>query len=265
MINFTDSDFRYLKSIIKEAGKIALSYQSKGLKISRKIDSSIITQVDLIVQNFLINKISKRFKEIVFIYEENFDILNVEVEADKLYAIIDPIDGSAMFSMGLPIWCISVGFFFGTNPIFGFVYSPSSNMFFYNDDSYSYINNRKVKVLDDVVIDSETNFFFATEIQKEFVIQFPGKARNLGSTALQACLTIDNVKNRSIAFIGKSYFWDWAGAIPIILKAGGFLRYFSGEEIDYSKLFSNGFKIKDYLISYNAVEFKKIQEFLVKI
>ena len=129
-------------------------------------------------------------------------------------AIIDPIDGTAMFSMHLPEWCVSVGIFRGYTPVYGFVYSPGFDMLFYNDDSNAYLNGRPLKADRNISVDNETNIFSASEVSNRFIVDFPGKIRNLGSTALHACLAADNARNRTLAFIGKSNIWDWAGAVP---------------------------------------------------
>ena len=86
----------------------------------------------------------------------------------------------------------------------------------------------------------------------------------MGSTAFQACLLADNVRNRSIAFIGKSYLWDWAGAIPIVFKAGGGVKYISGKEIDFHEIVNNGYKMSDYTVAFAGSTFDIVTNFLIK-
>jgi len=137
-------------------------------------------------------------------------------------------------------------------------------MLFYNDDEHAYLNNTIRLVDNGMTIDRETNIFYASEAHDEYSIVFPGKVRNLGSTALHACLTIDNTRNRTLAFIGRSHLWDWAGAIPIILKAGGHLRYINGGELRYQEIIENDCKLPDYLIAYNRKDFSVIQNIFKK-
>ena len=68
--------------------------------------------------------------------------------------------------MGLPIWCISVGFFHGENPIYGFVYSPGSSMFFYCDNTNSYLNENRVVIDKSLAVEKETNLLYSSEIAK---------------------------------------------------------------------------------------------------
>jgi myo-inositol-1(or 4)-monophosphatase len=261
---FKPADFAFFKSLLTEAGELGTDMQKGVLEVRRKHDGSIVTQADLAVQELLIERISGRYADFHFVYEENFagDILDIDDET--VTVIIDPIDGSAMYSMYLPIWCISIGIFKGYSPLYGFVYSPGLDLYFHNDDRHAYLND-EIRLVEKVIqLDSESNIFHASEVHGGFFINFPGKIRNLGSTALHACLTVDNTRNRAVAFIGKSNLWDWAGAIPVILKARGNLKYLSGADIDYRAVIHNSYMFPDYLISYNVPDFETIKKIFVR-
>lgn len=250
-------DINFFIEIVKSAGDAAFRFQKNDMDIYRKDDRSIVTEADLESQRFLIDKIESRFSGFNFICEETITSGPLLAE-DRINVIIDPIDGTAMFTMHLPFWCVSVGIFAGAEPAYGFVYSPGCDLLFHTDDDSTYLNNRRIEVDHNTPIEKETNIFYSSEI-KGIKINFPGKARNLGSTALHACLTTDNRRNRLLAFIGKSYLWDWAGAIPVVEKAGGMLRYLNGRKIDYRKIAANGFELEDYAVVYNCVDFDVIK------
>lgn len=258
---FNKSDFKFFIELITLAGKKAHDLQKKEIKVQRKKDATIVTEVDFLTQDFLISRISKKYPDLIFVHEENFNTSNSPISDDTISVIIDPIDGTAMFSMYLPIWCISIGIFKGFEPVYGFVYSPGSDMLFYADDNNSYLNGKKLLVDRNLIIDSETNIFCTSKAG--FSIRgFPGKIRNLGSTAFHACLTADNRRNRLLAFIGQSFLWDWAGAIPIIKKAGGNIKYLDGSDIDIKKIIDNGYALEQNAVAYNSDDFKIIQNYL---
>ncbi|MBN1533063.1 MAG: hypothetical protein JXA20_10410 [Spirochaetes bacterium] len=252
-------DIAYLHDSVLKAGKKALTVQRKGVSVRRKEDASIVTQADTMVQEYLATRILRRFGEVNFVCEEESDLPRKQLTPETITAIIDPVDGTSMFSMYMPIWCVSLGIYLGYRPLYGFVYAPGMDMFFHNDDDAAYVNRRRVRVMTQFTIDSETNIFYATEIYRRLLITFPGKARNLGSTALHACLTVDNARNRTLAFIGKSYIWDWGGAIPVILKAGGGLRYLDGSHFDFREVAENGYILPDYLLAYTYHDFSAVR------
>jgi fructose-1,6-bisphosphatase/inositol monophosphatase family enzyme len=258
--SFTHEDFQFITGLLKEAGGIGLSIQKKGMKVQRKEDRTLVTQADLEIQGFLKESITRRFPGFHFIHEENQSENYRDNDSTSHLAIIDPVDGTAVYSMGLPTWSISVGFFEGYEPRYGFVYSPGCDMLFHNDDLVSYLNGEPVKVDHGMVIDSETNLFVTAELYQRFRIRFGGKVRNLGSTALHACLVVNNARNRTLAFMGKSYLWDWAGAIPVIIRAGGSLRYMSGREVDYREIMENSFKFPEYCIAYSACDINALRD-----
>jgi fructose-1,6-bisphosphatase/inositol monophosphatase family enzyme len=261
---FKTADFDFFKSLLVEAGTEAMQIQNEAIEIKRKNDNTIVTRADFVIQDLLVKSISARYPGINFIHEENYSRDSCAVEDITMSAIIDPIDGTAMYSMHLPVWSISVGIFKGYTPHYGFVYSPGFHMLFYNDSSNAYLNDRIMRVNRDISIDTETNIFFASEVQNQFIIDFPGKIRNLGSTALHACLTIDNIRNRTLAFIGKSRLWDWAGALPIIVKAGGDVRYLSGQVIQIRDVMLNDCRLLDYAVAYNCDNFDLVKKIFKK-
>jgi myo-inositol-1(or 4)-monophosphatase len=246
---------------MKEAGEMAQNIQKGDLQIERKKDLTIVTAADYAVQEHLIEKLSLRFRNMNFIHEENFDRGFVNVDEETISAVIDPIDGTAMYSMHLPFWCVSLGIFKGYEPIYGFVFSPGSDLYFFNDNFNAYCNMNIVTIDDNIVIDRETNLFYASEAEKQFNVTFPGKVRNLGSTALHACLITDNRRNRALAFIGQSYLWDWAGAMPIILKAGGNIKYIDDTDIDFKKVINNNYQFEKNMLAYTGNDFNKIRSF----
>ncbi len=261
---FSNDDFMFFKDLLVEAGTAAREIQKEPIMVSRKADRSIVTKADLMVQDLLMRRISERHGDYKFITEENNCGAVPDIDDDTVTVVIDPIDGTAMFSMHLPEWCVSVGIFRGFTPVYGFVYSPGCDMFFYNDDNSSYLNDRPVRADRTISIDSETNIFIASEAGSRFDFHFPGKIRNLGSTALHACLTVDNVRNRTLAFLGKSRLWDWAGAIPVIQKAGAMISYISGEEVDVKAVVRNDFRLLDYVIVYNSDDFESVRNIFRK-
>ena len=134
---FTESDFKFFIELITLAGKKAHALQKKEIKVQRKNDGTIVTKVDFLIQDYLISEISQKYPDFIFVHEENFNTSTSPITNDTVSIIIDPIDGTAMFSMYLPIWCVSIGVFKGFEPVYGFVYSPVSDMLFYADDDNS--------------------------------------------------------------------------------------------------------------------------------
>ncbi len=262
---FSTDDIDFFKTLITEAGKKALTIQRTRPAIIRKADTTIVTQADTLVQNFITSEIIKRYPDMNFICEETTSEQKKNIKKETISAIVDPIDGTAVYSMRLPTWCVSIGILKGFEPVYGFIYSPGCGMLFYNDDKNTYLNDEIIYADENLIIDSETNIFTAAEVQKIFKISFPGKIRNIGSTALHACLCTDSAVNRTVAFLGKSYLWDWAAAFPILIKSKSGYKYFSGKEVDIEEVINNGNKLEDYVLAYSGVDFNTAKNFFLPI
>ncbi len=262
---FSSDEINFFKTLITEAGQKALTIQRTRPVVSRKADSTIVTQADTLVQNFITSEILKKYPEMNFICEEKSDELEKNINKDTLSAIIDPIDGTAVYSMRLPTWCVSIGILKGFEPVYGFIYSPGCGMLFYNDDKNTYLNDEIINADENLIIDTETNIFTAAEVQKIFKLNFPGKIRNIGSTALHACLCADSAVNRTVAFLGKSYLWDWAAAFSILKKSNSGYRYFSGNEVDIKEIIQNDNKLTDYVLAYSGVDFNTAKSFFIPV
>ncbi len=258
----TSRDIRFFRDLIIKAGAKAHYLQKKGVRASRKDDRSIVTTADLEIQQLVERAIRRRFKNIRFIHEEGSENDLADAGKDDLIAIIDPIDGTAVYSMMLPTWCISIGIFRGYEPLHGFVYSPGCGMLFHNDADKAYLNGQPLFIDADMVIEAETNIFLPPNLIKNCLIDFPGKVRNLGSTALHGCLVAASRETRTLAFFGKACLWDWAGAIPIIEKAGGTVRYLGGSALDFEKVIKNNCYFPEYLIAYAHHDFEMVRSLL---
>ncbi len=259
---FTSRDIRFFTDIIQKAGTKARNLQKKGIHASRKDDRSIVTTADLEIQQLLEREIRRRYKNIRFIHEEGSHEAVNNIGEDDLIAIIDPIDGTAIYSMMLPTWCISIGIFRGYTPLHGFVYSPGCGMLFHNDADNAYLNGQPLLIDRNMEIEAETNVFLPPNLIKKCIIDFPGKVRNLGSTALHGCLVAASRETRTLAFFGKACLWDWAGAIPVIEKAGGSVRYVSGSAVDFENVIKNNCYFPEYLIAYAHHDFEMVRSLL---
>ena len=238
--------------------------QQRGFSLSRKKDLSIVTDADILIQEYLYRKISARFKDAVVICEEGFEPDINLMDEKKMSVIIDPIDGTAMLTMGLPFWCVSLGIFDGFKPVYGFIYSPACGLFFSNDDGNAFCNGTVIKTDKSLAPESETNVFFASEFIKDYDLAVVGKIRNLGSTALHAALVAYNTKSRGIAFVGGGNLWDWAGALPILQRAGADVKYMSGKDIDFSAIAANGYRFLEVMLAYSSENFEQARKMIVK-
>src|SRR5688572_27051096 len=98
----SDADLlRFIEDLSERAGDIAMKYfNSVGLKVDTKDDTSPVTRADREADAFLVGEISKHFPSDGIISEEGG---TKDGNTDRTW-IIDPIDGTKTFIRGVPLW-----------------------------------------------------------------------------------------------------------------------------------------------------------------
>ena len=109
--------FQFLIEIIKEAGEILIPFYEKRVETQIKGGNpqDIVTEADLKVNDFIIDKISSEFPDHNIYSEEG----NNEQENKEGFPtwMIDPIDGTSNFSRQIPHFSISIGNTFTRFPL----------------------------------------------------------------------------------------------------------------------------------------------------
>src|SRR5215217_4990607 len=134
-----------LKSTLLKAteagGAILRDYFNRELKISNKEGvNNLVTEADHASEKVISEVIREQFPDHYIISEEVG-----ELKMDSSYRwIIDPIDGTVNFANGIPICCVSIGLEHNGNIIFGAVYNPNMNEFFFAERGCGATLNDKI-------------------------------------------------------------------------------------------------------------------------
>ena len=130
--NFFKQTHSFFKDISKEyllpnLGKL------KNDEIVEKLDKSLVTKFDLIIENELIQFFNEKGFFNIISEENNSDLF----EYDE-YLTIDPIDGTRNFVNGINKVVIMVSFIKSRKSIFSIIYNPIQNDFYYsfNDEIF---------------------------------------------------------------------------------------------------------------------------------
>ena len=218
---------------LKEAGIVALRY-FRNVQPSLKDDKTFVTEADLAVQSFLSAKIIEYYPDMgILSEEENFTKMPQDGET---YFILDPIDGTAMFVAGLPIWGISLGIIQSGKPIAGFFYMPATDDFYYTEtDGPVYLNETETSLKPFDGIQRESLLFAGSRMHQKFDINtdYPGKIRCLGSTEAHICYVATG--SADVALVSSAYIWDLAAGVALLYRNGGIARYINGDEFFFSE------------------------------
>lgn len=134
---------KFLQTIIKEAGKIAREYFFRGVAYTTKsTPSDFLTEADVAVSSFLVEKINREYPTHHIKSEELSDDINVGAEYEW---VIDPIDGTKNFAFGIPFWGVMVAVLQNGQTIMSAVYHPiPDELFFARRDGGAFVNGTKI-------------------------------------------------------------------------------------------------------------------------
>lgn len=112
---------QFLLALAKQAGEIMLKYYSPaGVKSTNKENNSPVTQADLEINSLVISEVAKNYPEFRVLAEEES---NNEASSKKLF-VVDPLDGTLMFTIGAPAFCFSAAVVLEGKSVAGVLFNP---------------------------------------------------------------------------------------------------------------------------------------------
>lgn len=234
----------FARGLARSSGALAMSYYGRANPTLR-FDRDLITEADLAIQDYIHKEVQSTYPDHCFLGEEGSTRPNL-ADVDEPLWVVDPVDGSASFSAGMPIWGISIALFDGPRPVIGVIYLPST------DELYSAaagepatLNFREIQVRD-AQIDNESLLLTFSRFHASFTTHFTGKVRALGSTAAHLAFVARGAAAGAI--LGNVHVWDIAAGAVILEAAGGTLRTMDGKKVELSD-FLSGERIDPVLVA----------------
>ncbi|MBI2444054.1 MAG: inositol monophosphatase [Candidatus Magasanikbacteria bacterium] len=147
----------FLKEIVLKAGELAKSYFLKGVQFTTKAHlGDLLTEADTAVNNYLVGAIQRRFPDHRIYSEE----LAADINPGGAYEwIIDPIDGTRNFAMGIGLWCVMVALYEGGQPRAAAIGNPlASELFFARAGGGATLNGLPIRVNATATLDHAYGF-----------------------------------------------------------------------------------------------------------
>ncbi|GAB3990096.1 inositol monophosphatase family protein [Spirosoma daeguense] len=228
---------REICQIATDAGAFLLQERSSFQRdaIEYKGLNNLVSYVDKETEKRLVDQLNKLLPEAGFITEEG--TTGQEADQQALNWIIDPLDGTANFIHGLPVFSVSIGLAEGNTPIAGVVYDPNRNECFSAwSGGGAYCNGSKISVspattLGESLIATGFPYYRFDQMQNylqilESLMQKTHGLRRMGSAAIDlsyvAC-------GRFEAFYEYNLqSWDMAAGVLLVREAGGTVTDFTG-------------------------------------
>jgi myo-inositol-1(or 4)-monophosphatase len=199
-------------------------YNPAGLQATLKSDHTVVTEADLAADRLITEAIRKQYPQDKIISEESSHHLEDPYSPTW---IIDPLDGTTNFSLGLSIWGVSIARLLDGYPELGVLYFPMINeLYITRRGSGSSLN--RLPITTRAPDPNQPMSFFAccSRSFRYYDISIPYKPRIMGSGAYTFCMLARG--SALLGFDAVPKIWDLAAVWLLVEEAGGYIAPFEG-------------------------------------
>jgi len=202
-------------------------YHPNGVKARLKPDGTVITDADTASNTLIQESIKQNFPNDGILSEEGHTVY--PHDHDYVW-VIDPLDGTTNFSLGLHHWGVSIARLKDGIPNVTALYFPIINELYTCSQNDGVNFNGSELLSNHLKTDSLQTFFSCcSRSHRQYHVEIPYKTRMLGS-ATYGLITV--VKGSAkLAFEVTPKVWDFAGSWLITTEAGGIMKSLHGDPL----------------------------------
>lgn len=212
-------DLAFSIDVARQAGNHLLSrFQSAELENHLKEDGSLVTQADLEADALITQAIKSRFPHDLILSEElQPDILKEPFDEKTPVWVIDPLDGTTNFSLGLHYWGVSLARLQGGLPQLAVLYYPLlDELYTARRGLGACLNQQRFTVQVDRY--QKISFFTCcSRTYRKYQVDIPYKTRILGCASYTFCAVARG--SAAIGVEATPKIWDVAAAWLIVEEA----------------------------------------------
>lgn len=218
------------------------SIKKGGFHPGIKDDLSAVTLADAIAEKKIIDLISAEFPEDEFLSEETHPRLIERSDTNQGDTwVIDPLDGTTNFILGLPIWGVSICRLKQGLPVSAVLYFPVADELYEAEAGEgARMNGHDLQVSPPNPEQPFSCFACCSRTFQRYLVDIPYKLRVFGSAIYTFCQVARG--SAIVGFEATPKVWDLAGAWLIVREAGGTIECIEGDApfplvsgLDYSK------------------------------
>jgi myo-inositol-1(or 4)-monophosphatase len=225
-----DGLLRFAAKTAQEAARDVLGAAGPGTAVRLEQGRDIKLEADFRLEDAIVAAIRK--KSAYPILSEERGLVAGTLGREPYRWIVDPLDGSLNFHRGIPLSCISIALWKGTEPVLGVILDVGRRELFTGlVGRGAWLNGEKIKV-SDVRERSRavlcTGFPISSDFSQEALRRFVANARSfkkvrmLGSAALMLAYV---ASGRADCYQEDSIrIWDVAAGLALVKAAGGGMR-----------------------------------------
>jgi myo-inositol-1(or 4)-monophosphatase len=239
------SHLAFLQQLFDEYDRMTLPLYG-AVSSEDKADGSSVTRADKETSAHVLSRLVEHSPSYGVISEEESSAYLPEAEWQWA---VDPLDGTASFGRGLPVWGLGIGLLCGAEPLAGYLRFPVVGQTFTCENGQVHLNGAPFPARPEVLANDMRNIMITAVYDYVDVRQLRGyRVHNLGSNLYHLMML---AAGRCEAIItGPCYLWDLAPALPFTRARGHVERFLDGSPLRLENLLvpDYGFPIKQPMI-----------------
>ena len=209
-----------IEEALQASAEIFRDYEPGKVEAKKKAGGDPVTEADNAV-NEVLHQLLPRDGE-GWLSEETTDDLR-RLEASRVW-VVDPLDGTKEFVLGIPEWCVSIGYVEDGVPIAGGIFNPQTGETIIGGRGASVTYNGTATTMSGrahleggVVLGSRSE---SKRGEWELFDDAPFTVRPMGSVAYKLGLVAAGKADATWTVVPKNE-WDVAAGVALVLAGGG--------------------------------------------
>jgi myo-inositol-1(or 4)-monophosphatase len=197
-----------------------------------KEDGTRVTNVDIAISEGIARDLAAQFPADDF-FSEELTHAAAPIPLTKRFAwVLDPIDGTNNYAMGIAHCAISLGLFENGRPVYGVVYDLARRVLIHGGPGFGLFDGDRPAKVSAEPPNAQTLLGFHSPYDKRFAVHASTlvssfKIRGLGSSTLHLAYVAIGILGGTVDHNVK--IWDIAAAVPLCLAGGGRVEFLNGE------------------------------------
>ena len=197
-----------------------------------KSDGTRVTAVDIAISENIFRALRAEFPADQFFSEELADTTTPIPVTARFCWVLDPIDGTNNFALGIPHCAISLALCEHGEPVYGVVYDLSRRTLMHGGPGFGLRDGEREVRVSTAAFSRETLVGFHSPTDKSLLPMATGvisqfKIRGLGSATLHLAYVAAGILDGCVDYNVK--IWDLAAAIALVRAAGGEVHFLNGD------------------------------------
>ncbi|MEO8739505.1 MAG: inositol monophosphatase family protein [Casimicrobiaceae bacterium] len=217
------SHLTFVNELFREYANLTVPLHG-AIAAEDKADGSSVTRADRDASALVLKRLNAHTPDHGVISEE--ESVSYLPGARSQWAV-DPLDGTASFARGLPVWGLGMGLLRDSEPMAGYLHFPMVRQTFTFEDDIALLNGKPVPAPPEHLAPDTLNIMITAIHRYVDVRRIEGyRMHNLGSVCYHLMML---AAGRCDAIItGPCYLWDLAPALPFTRALGHVERYLDG-------------------------------------